>query len=329
MELTKDCVQALLQSLLKDRTVEITESLQSLWSGYGQIFRCYSKALGASYVVKMVSPPTEINHPRGWNTDISHRRKLISYEVESRFYQNVANTTDSFCKVPKLLASHQTDEYTLLVLEDLDDLGFDVRLDEQRGNALVLALRWLAYFHAKFSQTKVDGLWDTGSYWHLATRQDEWNKIPDGELKQMAGDIDKRLNQANFKTLIHGDAKFANFCFHHQGNDIAAVDFQYVGYGSPVKDLAYLVAGCLSEQQLETQESFVLSTYLTYLQQAFEFYDIKTDFSQIADEIRTLYCFGWADFYRFLVGWNPQSHKMSQYMKNQTQRCLSRLREEN
>ena len=71
MELTKDCVQALLQSLLKDCTVEITESLQSLWSGYGQIFRCYSKALGASYVVKMVSPPTEINHPRGWNTDVS------------------------------------------------------------------------------------------------------------------------------------------------------------------------------------------------------------------------------------------------------------------
>ena len=325
MELTKDRVESLLQSILKDNTVEITESLQALWSGYGQIFRCYSKGLSTSYVVKMVSPPSEIKHPRGWNTDISHRRKLISYQVESHFYQSVAHRTDSFCKVPKLLASHQTDEFTLLVLEDLDELGFDVRLDVHKSNALILAIQWLAYFHAKFYQATIDGLWEIGSYWHLGTRQDEWNKMPNDELKQKAGDIDKRLNQARFKTLIHGDAKFANFCFHHQGNDIAAVDFQYVGYGSPVKDLAYLVAGCLSEQELEMQESFVLSTYLNYLKQAFEHYHITADFNEVEYEIRALYCFGWADFYRFLVGWNPQSHKMSQYMKNQTQRCLSML----
>lgn len=52
------------------------ETIQSLWSGYGEIFRC--TLAGGKYdqiVVKHVKLPERNAHPHGWNTDISHQRK--------------------------------------------------------------------------------------------------------------------------------------------------------------------------------------------------------------------------------------------------------------
>ena len=34
------------------------------------------------------------------------------------------------------------------------------------------------------------GLWQTGTYWHLATRPDEYAAMEDGELKRVAGEIE-------------------------------------------------------------------------------------------------------------------------------------------
>ena len=93
------------------------------------------------------------------------------------------------------------------------------------------------------------GLWECGSYWHLGTRPDELAALEDGPLKTTAPLIDQALRQSQFQTIIHGDAKLANFCFarHHNtanGSTVAAVDFQYVGAGCGIKDVTYFLGSC-------------------------------------------------------------------------------------
>jgi aminoglycoside phosphotransferase (APT) family kinase protein len=120
----------------------------------------------------------------------------------------------------------------LFVLEDLDAAGYprrsrdlDLDLDTQDIHA---CLAWLASFHARFLGTKPNGLWKTGTYWHLATRSDELAAMhhDDDDLREAAPILDKRLREATFQTLVHGDAKPANFCFaRRSGAPVAAVDF--------------------------------------------------------------------------------------------------------
>ena len=106
--------------------------------------------------------------------------------------------------------------------------------------------------------------WPIGTYWHLATRPDELKVMPEGPLRNHATKIDQRLNQATYKTLVHGDAKIANFCFSESHpSSVAAVDFQYVGGGCGIKDVAYLISSCLSDQEAERFEESLLNFYLT------------------------------------------------------------------
>ena len=70
-----------------------------------------------------------------------------------------------------------------------------------------------------------------------------------------------RLKASAFQTLVHGDAKLANFCFSSDGSQVAAVDFQYVGGGCGMKDLAYFVGSCFRDEEAERRESEVLDFY--------------------------------------------------------------------
>jgi hypothetical protein len=57
------------------------EKIQSLWSGYGKIMRYGLQGSDIdSVVVKHVCLPKQEQHPRGWNTDLSHARKIKSYQ---------------------------------------------------------------------------------------------------------------------------------------------------------------------------------------------------------------------------------------------------------
>ena len=62
------------------------DRVQSLWSGYGSIDRIGLRGTEvASVIVKHVKPVGG-GHPRGWNSDLSHQRKLNSYRVETHWY---------------------------------------------------------------------------------------------------------------------------------------------------------------------------------------------------------------------------------------------------
>ena len=166
------------------RTITDTQVVQELWSGYGQILRCrLDGGPYSSVIVKHVRWPDERDHPRGWSTDRSHERKLESYRVETAWYERYARRCPDECRVPRPLALEARAEEVVLVMEDLDASGFDGRRQQLSPAELAACVSWLASFHATFMGTAPEGLWPTGTYWHLATRPDELAALDDGDAQ--------------------------------------------------------------------------------------------------------------------------------------------------
>lgn len=303
------------------------EVIQSLWSGYGQILRV---ALGgcevSSVVVKQVQPPAELDHPRGWNNDRSHQRKQHSYAVEMAWYRDWSGKCDEHCRVADVLALFEDGERCTMLLEDLDAAGFDQRKTALELQEVKLCLRWLAHFHGRFMAESPTGLWPQGTYWHLATRPDELVAMADVELQQAAARIDARLRQSAFQTLVHGDAKVANFCFSGASQQVAAVDFQYVGGGCGMKDVIYLLGSCLSEQQCRQWQTPLLDYYFKELKQGLSMAGQDLDCDRLERDWRDLFAYAWTDFYRFLVGWSPGHWKLNDYGQQLKNQVLQQLR---
>lgn len=297
----------------------IQEQIQELWSGYGKILRLSLKgAEKEQVIIKQVKIPNTKNHPRGWHSDLGHQRKLKSYAVEANFYQSFAQLSKA--RLPKFLGADAYQEERLLVLEDLDAAGFPLRKTRLNWSEMRHCIAWLAQFHASYlGQNPID-LWEIGSYWHLATRPEELAVLKDQELKEAAPQIDAKLNGAKYQTLVHGDAKLANFCFGQDGQ-VAAVDFQYVGGGCGMKDLAYFVGSCLSEEECERMEAQILDTYFNYFQA-----NLPSSDAELEEEWRALYPVAWADFHRFLKGWSPGHWKINSYSERITQQVVNSLK---
>jgi len=301
--------------------------IQSLWSGYGSIKRLQIKGAGAPRViVKLVSPPSSADHPRGWNTGLSHQRKLKSYQVESNWYRQTAmDGSWGDARIPQCYGVHQDGEQVLLVLEDLDAAGFSERRSFVNGSQWKSCVRWLAQFHAAGMGMNPQGLWETGTYWHLETRPDELERLDDFELKQTAHAMDQKLKNAKFQTVVHGDAKLANFCFQPDGDEVAAVDFQYIGGGCGMKDLAYFVGSCFRDEEAEAREEEALACYFQFFEEAMKRDGSKVSAKEVEKEWRPLYRVAWADFHRFMKGWSPGHWKLSDYSERVTRSVIRGL----
>lgn len=305
------------------------EVIQSLWSGYGEIIRfALTGADRKTVIVKQVRLPEQSRHPRGWNTDISHQRKIKSYEVETAWYQNWSKLCDQHCRIPQCLALDTQGDEVLMVLEDLDNSGFPERKDSVSLTELKVCLSWLANFHATFMGHKPAELWPTGSYWHLDTRPDELQALTDIDLKQAAHTIDKKLQDSPYQTIIHGDAKLANFCFSRDGKTVAAVDFQYVGGGCGMKDVAYFISSCLYENECERLETQLLDYYFLQLKTALLSKQVSVDADAVVQNWRALYPFAWTDFHRFLKGWSPDHWKIHSYSEQLARQVVAQLNQE-
>ncbi|MEM8736850.1 MAG: oxidoreductase family protein [Planctomycetota bacterium] len=339
-----------LSSVLREMTgcesVQLGDVIQELWSGYGVIQRATLRgsaanppdsvevsALSRSVVVKHIDWSAARSNRRGWGGGVSHERKVRSYAVEEHFYQTYSPSCDLRCRVPELVVAKELVEQGgwILVLEDLDAAGFKARIQSPRDHDIEACLQWLAHFHATFMHTKADGLWPIGTYWHLETRPDEFAAMPPGPLKEKAHVINLQLNQARFQTLVHGDAKIANFCFGipsdtpESASKVAAVDFQYVGRGCGMKDVAYFLSSCLESDAKESEHQRWLDTYFKALRLALAEKCPSVNFAEIEHEWRRLYAFAWADFCRFLVGWSPGHWKLNRIADQITQSALEQL----
>lgn len=302
------------------------EQIQSIWSDYGKIVRVeLASQQPQTIIAKHIIFPHQNNHPRGWNTNNSHQRKVKSYQVEINWYKNWSEQCDDSCKVPKCYGVKSVGEEQLICLEDLDALGYSIRKSHLTIAEVKLCLKWLASFHAKFMGQHPKGLWQVGTYWHLATRFDELNAMNDGDLKQSASKIDRLLNNCKYQTIVHGDAKVANFCFNDKENKVAAVDFQYIGGGCGIKDVVYLLGSCLTELECETHEKELLSFYFDQLKITLNNSSINLNFSDLETEWRGLYTIAWTDFTRFLMGWMPTHQKVNGYSKKLMLAALSQI----
>lgn len=324
----KDSIANTVLSAAGAQAITNASVIQSLWSGYGEIIRLTLQG-GAfpSVILKHVKLPEAGNHPRGWNTGLSHQRKIHSYQVEAHWYQRYAGQCDIHCPVPACLAVHAAENETLLLLTDLDADGFTVRKESATPEDIHACLDWLAGFHAVFLDTTADGLWECGTYWHLDTRPDELAALEDTSLQHAAPLIDQRLRQCRYQTLVHGDAKLANFCFSSDTTRprVAAVDFQYVGRGCGMKDVAYFIGSCLHEGECEAMESALQDYYFSALGQRLMEKHPTIDAPQLEAEWRELYDVAWADFHRFLKGWSPGHWKINSYSEQLTRRVIERL----
>ena len=303
------------------------EVIQSLWSGYGEIVRFGLNGCELeSVVVKHVNLPEGGSHPRGWNTDLSHQRKLKSYKVETEWYKSFNAKCDDDCKTPQCYTLETKGSEVLMVLEDLDSTGFSQRLSASvNWDNINACIHWLANFHATFMGNQPEGLWETGTYWHLETRPEELQAMDDLPLKNAALTIDEKLSASPFQTLVHGDAKLANFCFSNDGKNVAAVDFQYVGGGCGMKDLAYFIGSCMSESDCEKYEGKLLELYFSHLREALIKKNTTIDSAALEADWRNLYHVAWADFHRFLKGWHPGHWKINSYSERVSREVIEKL----
>ena len=333
--------------------------IQSLWGGYGELVRLvFSQENSAelkSVIVKHVALPDQAEHPKGWNTKLSHQRKVHSYQVETAWYQSFSQQWDERCPIPVGLQCELAENEWLIVMQDLADIGFpltsqfdvlavfddltnkDTQSDLASGYTLEeqkqrdACLKWLANFHAKHinvDQEQSASLWQVGTYWHLDTRPDELNALSDLQLKHQAQHIDRILRECPYPTLVHGDAKLANFCFDPESEKAAAVDFQYVGHGCAMKDVALFMSSAVRPQDCQEYEREVLDIYFQHLKEALAHYQTHLSFDDVEAAWRPMFYVAWADFQRFVKGWSPEHWKINPYTEQLTLRVLTQLDEQ-
>lgn len=292
------------------RSINHVKVLGNLWSNCGQIVGCELDSKVC--VVKAINVPSHINHPRITQSDFALNRKRQSYLVEYNWYRDYSQHLPHQAEAIICIDTIKKQQQFALVFADFKNTGFrQAKSHDEDINAII---KWLANFHA-FNLNKQPGnLWHTGSYWHLDTRPDEWQKISDDKLKAHASAFDKKLKQSQYQTLIHGDAKLANFAFNKTTKKVRGYDFQYVGKGVGIIDLMYFLGSCLDEQQLCDKADVFLNNYFTHLESALNEFNHDINRDALISDWQALWPIAWADFYRFLAGWNPTHKKINAYM---------------
>ena len=259
-------VRARILQLTQAEAITRTELIQPLWNNYGTLSRVVLQGgEQVSVIVKHIQIPAELGHPRGFASDISRERKIRSYAVETHWYQAQNSRASMQSPTPRCLDAFSEAGELFLLLEDLSTRGLDQVLYTVSWAEITVVLHWLASFHARFLGDPGDGLWPCGTYWHLDTRPEELSNIAGTRLHDFAGFLDSRLRRGAYPTLVHGDAKLANFLFSADHAEVGAVDFQYVGRGAAMKDVAYFAGSCMGGSECERREAELLDVYFDAL----------------------------------------------------------------
>lgn len=202
--------------------IDISE-LQTLWAGYGSIYAIKARRREeqqtihgtedlAKLVMKIIDPPNGSDKGK----DESHVRKMLSYDVEQYFYDEiaprlnrdevaVAKCVASSYKLKEALAGnlHTRQNLIATVLTDLR-VEFSVAGEKRSvlsSRQVYAAIDWLAKFHKSSKHISLEtsdlllppqeefkrrqskrkhpgrSLWLNGGYTYLATRQSEYRRL--------------------------------------------------------------------------------------------------------------------------------------------------------
>ncbi|RDA82523.1 hypothetical protein CP532_4491 [Ophiocordyceps camponoti-leonardi (nom. inval.)] len=290
--------------------------LQTLWAGYGHICALEARSRHdpsddtQRLILKLISPPpppvpqASLHQP----VDEGHVRKMLSYQVEQFWYDELAPRLDPKVAVARCLASTRSRPFgdeglkTATVLSDLR-VNFPVAVNRSLTPCQVrAALDWLARFHGSAwrwlprdrdgfvgpplhevekrggdaNAVRASGLWLNGGYTYLATRRREYAALAaddasewshafcrpgaDGQppvAEQAAAFLAPGGGGERWQTCIHGDVKSENLFATTTGDAVAFFDFQYVGLGLGVCDLAKLFTCSVPLQTFATDDEVV------------------------------------------------------------------------
>ncbi|KAI9175307.1 hypothetical protein H9P43_006668 [Blastocladiella emersonii ATCC 22665] len=293
--------------------------LAALWAGYGALHRVSAPVVRGGPLVPLVLKQIDLSGGAD-DTSLSHRRKVASYAVETTFYLHYAPSLPASVPVAQAYASRTAVAKTGSVIEGVGDGGrypayssltlaladlspsFPVDGDSQsplNRAAAGVVLTWLARFHAHFWGFTGSGVWRRGGYWYLATRPAEHARALRSPvhawLAAKADKWDKYLEETSV-ALVHGDAKCANVLFSSSVSECAFVDFQYVGRGNPMSDVAKLLATSVEVEGTQL-EGWVRDVYYPALVAA------KPDVGVTADMVCEWAEVAMLDWARFAAGW--------------------------
>jgi len=285
-----------------------SRKLSTLWAGYGVIHEIKARDLSGrthNLILKEVSPPA--------GSGVSHLRKVQSYQVEAAFYTSVVPSLRDFglALAQPLVVESTLDSSGGALHLLMTDLRPDYPNARQRGTLDLAhakaALSWLARLHASHWQQDVpEGLWPEGSFWQLQTRLEELEntELEWSDLKAAAHLVDRELTQnCKFRTIVHGDAKSANFLFSDPAAGpvrAAAYDFQYAGGGDAMRDVAYLLCSSVEAKVLAKHEEELLRHYHSELLSLLSPHAAQ---EYTWDVMLKRLSLATCDFVRFMAGW--------------------------
>lgn len=172
---------------------------------------------------------------------------LQMFANEVRFYREVAPVVG--VRVPECLTAEEDDGATLLALENLSDwesgahpweaarvlAGMHARWEGQAGE------RWPWLRAPEAASDLVGNLFD--ATWPAVTGRPECTSAARAFGERLVGRIpvvERLAAQAGLETLVHGDASMRNMRTSATG-EIALLDWEDVGLGTGVGDLAWLL----------------------------------------------------------------------------------------
>ncbi len=207
-------------------------------------------------------------------------RVMRAYEVEVRFYAELAHRVDA--RVPALLfaALDPVESWFTLLLEDLEDATQGDEIEGCDAGVAAAALRQLAALHGPCWEDP--GLAATGWINRSSPEGDELTAtlvtgVFPGFLERFGDRLDpdhRALLEAFVprlrtwmsrargpRTIVHADFRLDNLLFTPDRPEPAVVDFQTVNWGCGAYDLAYFVGGSLEPEVRRTAADTLVAGY--------------------------------------------------------------------
>jgi hypothetical protein len=299
-----------IEAISKQGAIKEIDPLSSLWKGFGCIARVKFDR-GPTRILKYIDPPLFEKK----SNETSFNRKLQSFENENNWYQYQISCLQGMHFGPFCLGTLEKDNRRVFILEDLffsghQHMPIGERLSDTEINAI---LKWLVQLHIHFLTRSDHHFSKRGSYWHLETRKDEYNRLPNGKWRKAALKANDLLVNTRYSTVIHGDAKLSNFLYLKKENAVSGFDFQYTGTGSGVQDIVTFLVSSFTDEELLRLSDLMFDRYFDLLEKNLKQSNIDISFQSLKNEWESLIPYAWFDYFRFLKGWKPDSPRLGRF----------------